>query len=349
MYIQELYQLTMWMNKEVTLKGIPQKYQQLFAKLSNNVQPNRAKAPFETEKNNLIEALKDMRLEVLNDEQRDFLIKLNILDIFGEEAIHILEDILYKNSLDIATSSSQVNAITTRLNQGVEKLKQIQGGLSGLVTVEENITDKIIIKLHFDNKASIKNITDFKKWSIIWYDISRGITMVHGVAPEEIEVVGANKGSIIIELATAYGITKTISEIILKILQVIEKVFDIRKKAEELKAMKLSNEKIALDLEKEANHIKKVEIEEIVKEVLSTNNITDGDISNNLTKSVTKLLDFIDKGGEVDFTMPDDEKEESQEEDTAIIEMKDLLKNKFQEIRLIENKLKQIQYTSKDS
>ena len=345
MYIQELYQLTMWMDKEVTKKGINQKYKQLVDKLSDNIYQNRTKVPFDTEKNNLIEALKNMKLEVLNDEQRDFLIKLNILDIFGEEAIDILEDILYKNVLDIATSLSQLNKINTRLDQGIKKLKQIEGGLKGLVTVKENITDKIIIKLHFDNEASIKTITDFKKWSTSWYDISRGITMVHGVAPEDIEVVGANKGSIIIELATVYVITKTISEIILKILQVIEKVFDIRKKAEELKAMKLSNEKIALDLEKEANHIKKAEIEEIVKEVLTTNNITDGDISNNLDRSVTKLLDFIDKGGEVDFTMPDDEKEE----DTTIIETKNLLRNKFQEIRLIENKLKQIQYTSKDS
>ena len=40
----------MWMNKEVTLKGIPQKYQQLSVKLSNNVQPNRSKVPFDTEK-----------------------------------------------------------------------------------------------------------------------------------------------------------------------------------------------------------------------------------------------------------------------------------------------------------
>jgi len=343
MYIQELYKLTLWITEEVTGKQLPQKYQQLFQKLSENIQPNRQKQPFDIQRNNLIDALKEMKLEVLNEEQKDFLDNLNILNIFGEEAIEELENILYKNSLDIATSSKQVKDIYTRLTQGIAKLNKIYEGLHGHIKIEEHITDKVIIKIHFDHEASINNITDFKKWSTIWYDISRGITMVHDVAPEEIEVVGANKGSIIIELATIYTITKTLSEIILKVLQVVEKVFDIRKKAEELKAMKLSNEKIALDLEKEANHIKKHEIEEIVKEVLLNNNIENGDVSNNLTKSVSKLLDFIDKGGEVDFTMPEKENDEEKEE-TAILEMKDLLKNKFQEIRLIENKLKQIQY-----
>ena len=40
MYIQELYQLTMWMDKEVTKKGINQKYKQLVDKLSNNTGPS---------------------------------------------------------------------------------------------------------------------------------------------------------------------------------------------------------------------------------------------------------------------------------------------------------------------
>ena len=85
MYIQELYKLTLWITEEVTGKQLPQKYQQLFQKLSENIQPNRQKQPFDIQRNNLIDALKEMKLEVLNEEQKDFLDNLNILNISIEE------------------------------------------------------------------------------------------------------------------------------------------------------------------------------------------------------------------------------------------------------------------------
>jgi hypothetical protein len=343
MYIQELYQLTLWAEKEIIEKQLIQKYQQLIQKLTENSQPSRPKQPFEVQKDNLIETLKSIKLAVLNEEQKNFLAKLNILDTLGENAIEKIENILFKNSLDIATAIKYITDMRTRLNQGMEKLTSIRTGLEGNVDVEDIIVDKVVMRIHFDHEASINNVTDFKKWSTIWYDISRGITMLHGETPEDIQVVGANKGSIIIELASTYAITKTISEIILKVLQVVEKVYDIRLKAEEVRAMKLNNKKIAMELEKEATDIKKKEIEKVLEELLSKHTHTDGEVNTTLTKSITKLLDFIDKGGEVDFTIPNNEDEE---EDEEVTKMKESLEIKFQEIRQIENKLKLIQHKS---
>jgi len=343
MYIQELYQLTLWAEKEIIEKQLIQKYQQLIQKLTENSQPSRPKQPFEAQKDNLIETLKSIKLAVLNEEQKNFLAKLNILDTLGENAIEKIENILFKNSLDIATAIKYITDMRTRLNQGMDKLTSIRTGLEGNVDVEDIIVDKVVMRIHFDHEASINNVTDFKKWSTIWYDISRGITMLHGETPEDIQVVGANKGSIIIELASTYAITKTISEIILKVLQVVEKVYDIRLKAEEVRAMKLNNKKIAMELEKEATDIKKKEIEKVLEELLSKHTHTDGEVNTTLTKSITKLLDFIDKGGEVDFTIPDNEDEE---EDEEVTKMKESLEIKFQEIRQIENKLKLIQHKS---
>jgi len=343
MYIQELYQLTLWTQEEITDKQLLQKYQQLTQKLTENSQPNRQKQPFEVQKDALIETLKSIKLNILNEEQKSFLSKLNALDTLGQNAIDEVENILYKNSLDIATATKQITDMHTKLNQAVIKLNSLYTGLEGNVEVEESITDKAIMRIHFDHEASISNVTDFKKWSAIWYDISRGITMLHDGTPEDIQVIGANKGSIIIELAAVYAITKTISEIILKVLQVVEKIYDIRKKAEEVRAMNLSNKKIASELEKEATDIKKKEIEEIVQSLISQNKIDSGEIESTLNKSITKLLDFIDKGGEVDFTVPENEENE---EDEEVVQIKESLEIKFQEIRQIENKLRLIQHKS---
>lgn len=348
MYIQELYALTLWVQEEVVNKQILQKYQQLVQKLTENSQPNRQKQPFDIQKNALIEALGDMNIVALNEEQQLFLNKLNIFNIFGRIAIEELENILYKNALDIVTATQEVNKKYTLLGQGIAKINKIREGLTGLVEVEEHIIDKAIIRVHFDNEASIDNITDFKKWSATWYDISRGITMVHGTSPEDISVIGANKGSIIIELATAYAITKTLSEIILKVLKVVEKVYDIRKKAEEIRGMKLSNDKISNELEKEANNIKKTDVEAIVDSISESESVSDGEVKTNLSKAITKLLDFVDKGGEIDFTLPEDADEEEAEEKEKS-DLKQLLKNKFQEIRLLEDRLKQVEYIKQDS
>jgi len=348
MYIQELYALTLWVQEEVVKKQILQKYQQLVKVLTENNQPNRQKQPFDAQKIALFEALNNMNLIVLNEEQQVFLNKLNILNIFGKTAVEELEDILYKNALDIATATKKINEKYILLNQGIARINKIKEGLAGLVEIEEHIIDKAIIRVHFDHDASINNITDFKKWSATWYEISRGITMVHGASPEDISVIGANKGSIIIELATAYAITKTLSEIILKVLKVVEKVYDIRKKAEEIRGMKLSNDKIANELEKEANNIKKTDVEAIVDSISETESVSDGEIKTNLSKAITKLLDFVDKGGEIDFTLPDDADEE-EPEDKEKNDLKQLLRTKFQEIRLIEDKLKQVEYIKQDS
>lgn len=348
MYIQELYALSLWVQEEVVTKQILQKYQQLVQKLTENSQPNRQKQPFDIQKNTLIKALEEMNIATLNEEQQLFLNKLNIFNILGTIAIEELENILYKNALDIATATQEINRKYTLLNQGIAKINQIREGLTGLVEVEEHIIDKAIIRVHFDNEAAIDNITDFKKWSVTWYDIGRGITMVHRASPEDISVIGANKGSIVIELATAYAITKTLSDIILKVLKVVEKVYDIRKKAEEIRSMKLSNDKISNELEKEANNIKKTDIEAIVDSISETESLSDGEVKTNLSKAITKLLDFVDKGGEIDFTLPDDADDE-EPEDKEKGNLKQLLKTKFQEIRLLEDKLKQVEHIKQDS
>ena len=72
--------------------------------------------------------------------------------------------------------------------------------------------------------------------------------MAQGLVPEEIKILRASEGSIILVLVVVYAFAKTISDIILRALSISERVLDIKKKAEELKTMKLINEQIVKDL-----------------------------------------------------------------------------------------------------
>lgn len=340
MNVSELYHLTLWIEEEVEQKNIIKMYQGLYNILQQNAQQGRQQQPFETQKDALLLSLKEVDLNSLTNDQIKFLNNLEIEQALGSRGIETIEDILYKNVIDIATSASKIAEIIQKLQNGINKSKQIKTGL--LDCVDEEIYEEkneVLMRVAFTRNASMTNIAEFKNWGSTWYDIGRGIAMAHDLTPDDVKVVGATKGSIIIELAVIASIATTTSGIILAALKVAEKVYDIRLKAEELRSLKLKNDKVVKDLEKEADNEKKEGIDEIIYvliDELKLDGKKEGDKITALEKSVKKLVDFVDKGGEVDFIMPDEENDEVQENDSN---EKNDMRVAFQEIRRLEKKL----------
>ena len=344
MNVSELYSLTLWIEDKVVSVQIPQKYQALQQALQRNVQPNQQKQPFETQRDDLISTIKKVPLNQLTREQLLFLERLGIGKSVGKNGVVEINDILYKNSLDIATAAQKIQEIHTELNKGIQKAKQIQTGLAECVDLEEyEEADEVMIRVTFTGQASMNNVVDFKKWGNTWHEIGRGISMAHNAHPEDIKVIGATKGSVIIELATNPAIATTASAIIFFALKLAEKVLDIKKKAEELKSLKLKNKKLVKDLEKEAENEKKEGIEEICNKLileLKIDSNGDGEKVNALNKAVKDLIDFIEYGGEVDFIVPDEDSEEPEEKGEQGKPEYEKLRSTIQEIRQLENKLK---------
>jgi hypothetical protein len=198
----------------------------------------------------------------------------------------------------------------------------------------------------FSGDARIANIVDLRAWSNIWFDIGRGLTMLNDSSPEEVQVVGAGEGSVVIELAVGYGIAKTISLILLEALKVVEKVADITKKALEIRALKLSNTKIAKELEDAAKLEKETGIDRIADKVATTNRKKDTDQGDKFVafrKAVTELVNFVQKGVEVDCVLPLEEATvENTDEKPEPKEVKEL-RATFREIRQLEFQLKQLE------
>ena len=342
MNISELYNLTQWIQDEIVNKQIPQKYQNLQTILQQNSNPRQQNQPFENQKKDLIESLNTVAVYKLTQSQLIFLEELNILITVGNKGISILEDILYKNVIDIATSAQDISKILLNINAGIAKSKQIQTGLTGCVPKEDyEVNNEVLMRVCFTGHASMSNVTDFKDWGNIWYDIGRGIAMAHNETPESIKIIGATKGSIIIELAVIASIAATTSGIILSALKVAEKVLDIRKKAAEIRNLNLTNKKLANDIDKEAEIEKKIKIENISTEIIKQLKLekdSQGDIITALNKAIKNLVNFIESGGEVDFILPD-EKDDDETENKQISNYTEL-KSTFQEIRILENKIK---------
>jgi len=342
MNVTELYQLTQWIDENIRAKDIAGKYQAIFNVLQQNARAGQQQQPIEPHKEALIETISDISLEELSIDQLAFLGRLEIADHVGVHAVSNIEDILYRNALDIPTAASEFNKIVDAINKGLAKAEQIKNGLSDLVDPEELPKDEALIRVGFTKEAAVNNVVDWKKWSAIWYDIGRGIALAHDRAPEDIKVVGAKKGSIVIELAVAYAIAKTTGKIILFALQVADKVLAIKKQVAEINHLELKNDQIAKQLEQEASNLveeKKQSITVLIFEELGINEDADGEKRNALEKAIKKLIDFIERGGDVDCVLPTEMEEEGENaEDVKAI------REEFKEIRTIENKIKQLEH-----
>ena len=340
MNVSELYALTAWVNEKIVKGQIVQKYQTLLNILSKNTQANQPKQPFEAEKNELLKALKPIVFEKLTKDQIEYLKMFTIAPYIGMEGISLVENILYKNALDISTAVGNLQQIIQKINQGIQKIQQIQAGLNGITLEEEfEVSQDVLLRVSFKGEAGILNITDLKTWGNIWFEIGSGIALAHNLPPEEIKIVGASKGSIIFEMVVVCAIAKTVSTIILSALKIADRILDMRKKAEEIRALKIKNDKAAVELEKEATEEKKNGIESIVQEVISLLNIKtdkEGDKLPALSKSIGNLVTFIEKGGDVDFVLPQETEENDDKKELPDFSY---LRNAFSEIRKLEAKI----------
>lgn len=346
MNVTELYNLTLWVEENITKAQIPQKYQALQQILQQNTQSG-LQQPLETPKNDLFETIKSVPLKQLSKEQLIFLRALKIAQSVGDEGVNIIEDIFYKNVIDVATAAKKMQEIYQNLTTGIKKLNQVKAGLEGYVSQEKyEAENEVLMRITFTGHAELTNVVHFKDWGKTWYEIGRGIAIAHNTAPEEVKIIGATSGSIVIELATIPAIAATTATIIYSALKLAEKVLDIKKKAEEIKNLQLQNKKLASDIAKEAEKEKEKGIEEItvlIVEQLGIKKTEEGDKVLELDKAIKHLVNFIESGGEVDFVLP--ENDESQDDDNSATEYKKL-KDQIQEIHLLENKLKLLEAIS---
>ena len=201
------------------------------------------------------------------------------------------------------------------------------------------------MRVYFQEGSAMNNINDFKKLGAAWYDIGRGIAMAQNRSPEDFNIIGAQRGSVILEMAVFAEVATSVSTILLAGLVVADRVLEILKKAEEWKTSKLNNKKIEQEIRNEAEKEKENGIHTILDTAikkLGLNPQKDGDKVNALKNAINKLIDFTQKGGAVDFVEPEDDLESEDKEDNkeGLREEMMKLKTDVKEIRKLENKIK---------
>lgn len=342
MNAEELAAIPGWVEREVSQRRIPGLYAELASAVQNNA--NGSRQAFESERSGLIHAVGQVALNTLTDAQTEFLEeKLKLLSHLGRSGVGEIEGILFRNSLDVATAANEMNRISGEVQSAIDRSRQLDAALSGLVNPGELPDGEILLRVVFGHKAAITDIVEFKKWATEWHDIGRGIAMAVGETPKDLRIVGAQTGSIIITLATTYGIAKVVSTVLLKALEVAEKVQGLRKMQLEIQALNLTNQQALTALKDQEKNERATGLKAIADSVSAEMQL-DGEKVAAFEKSINKLLSFIEKGGEVDLVLPFDAQD--QPEDLAPDEKK--LSLNVRRIRELERSQRLMLYLSHD-
>lgn len=348
MHLNELLSLIQWVNLNIRNSKLIQSYNQLHKVLSQNSQPNQEKQPFETQRSNLDSSLRAVPLTELGFNQIDFLEGCGVLPSIGVNAAETVNKILTNNTLDIATAAQKIAEIRDPINTALASFQKVEEGLRELYESPEVEFEEALVNVHFTGDAGINNIVDFKKWASSWYDIGRGIALSIGDQPESCRVVGASHGSIIVALATTYGIAKIISDILLVAVKVRERVVDLQIQQESLRALRLSNDAAEKALQKEIDDEIKSGEKKAFDELKARFQL-DGEQENALDKSVKTSFKFINNGGIIDVHVHEEstgvntEEEGEPESNSRLLERQELVRI-TREIRDIEERVKLIEF-----
>lgn len=282
----------------------------------NATQPQ--KQPVRDDLNELLKSLRAMPLHILTREQIAVLEREDALKLVGNEGARTIERIVKSARFDSASASQDIFAIQQTLGNLDSKCAELEGRLSSFNLLEEEDSDtyQIAVRVHFRDEAGIHDITELKEWSQDWFDIMRGIALCIDEPPENVKVLGAHQGSIILVLGTTVTatallllISNHLTKIGLNALQLANAVEDFKQKT------KLNNT-VLQGLQKSIEDQEKDGLKELLSAATASLPTTpDGEKTNALKKSVEKLNKFTKKGGEVDILPPPDPDEDEDEDD----------------------------------
>lgn len=316
MEVSELVELADWFDDQVP--PVRTAYENLLTVMQHNAS-QADKRPLETELERLVGALEEMSFDELSLQQLQVLERLDVRDYLGPDGVQFLDQTVRTANYDPATAVSRVQSVITNINNTTSALNAYRGATEQLQLQPkdlEDVPDRIVIRIGFENDATIDNVTDWRDSSREWYDIIRGISLAANESPEDTKVIGAATGSIILILAATVAVTSMLAVISKNITSVAKDIIGVGVARENLRQQKILTtameaEFTKVEAKKRADALKTVMAE--LKKHIHKSVMADAKVA--LEASVKKLLEFNEKGGIVDFVAPSESEEGGQGED----------------------------------
>lgn len=305
MIVDELYGLALWLENYVE-PSLPL-YDRLAGVLEVNAsqaQKAAVKEPLES----LEEALKEMPVERLTSEQRDLLITNETLHYIGIDGLNTFRRVIREGNFDPATSAREAREAHNKVSNLVRLFKTLRQDILGVGVIVQRpftVEDGVVTRVHFRDKANIGNVVDLKEWSGEWHDIARGLAIAAGEKPEDVRVIGASTGSLIVVLATSLLVAGVLTVLAKRANTIAKNVIDIMNAIEDLRHKKVLNATIEEAMRKQAKTIQDSGVKESVDDIKQfLGKEISNEVEGQLKNAVKKYFEFTEKGGEVDMIAP---------------------------------------------
>jgi len=358
MEVEELYHLSKWVQHNGNF--VAKKYQALMKLMAGNLAQNNQnqnqKQPIRESWQDLCDTLERMNLTQLNFQQLKHLEDIGIIQYLGEQGARYVKRTVKESAYDPATGAEEIKKAHSAINSAVQQFIGLQEALAAVqltpVSFAHDIEDdEALARIQFTSDASINNIADLKKWSNDWNDIVRGIGLCVGETPQNVRVIGASRGSILVWIGGTMlfvslmaHMSRKISGIVLDGLRVAEAIEDLRRK-------KISNAAIEQALREQQKEKETRAEQELVDELKQKSVNFQPEHDAHLKTAVKKFMQFSKKGGVVDYIEPprDEVELEAVEDDDAaafdpIVQVTQELRDLISEIRSIKGETNLIEH-----
>lgn len=318
MNVIELKELADWF--ESYRPPLKKLFNQLQSILSNNANQT-AQSPIGETLNELTHFMSQMDTSVLSVQQLAILQDLGLNKHVGKFGAQYISNLVVTSTYDPATTRDTFDEEIRLLSSGAEKLRAYANAVTEL-GIEESMylpeEGRYIIRVGFRNDASINNIVDWKVSAADWHLIIRGVAIAAGETPEETSVIGATRGSLIMILAASATVTKLMAMISKHLTGIAKDFISVGMEIENLKQKKLLTASIKQELESQRDKLKDEGLEQLKKELLQNiGSEQGGEEATALNMAINKLLDFEEKGGDLDFVTPPETDTSDENEDTG--------------------------------
>ena len=313
MNIDELYHLSSWYAGQFS--DLSKLYTALLQPIEHNA-TQAEKQPVEAQLNALTEFLARQSFDELSIEQLKTLTSVGVDQYIGQEGKAYVDAAVRTSNFDPATA-------VERLRTAFQTIKSTRNLLAAYTEAVNNLglggndaqaeDGLITIRIGFQNDVAINNVADWKNTSKDWYDIIRGLSMACKEKPEDVKIIGAATGSIILIMAGTVAFTALLARISKHITSVARDIIGVRVEMENLRQKGLLTKAMEIEFKRLEKEKADGSISAIEKLLDGTLKDKAGDVSVALSNSIKKLLTFSEKGGTVDFVSPEEEEEEDDE------------------------------------
>ena len=345
MNVNELNDVADWISAWVD-GPLLKKYEELDKILKMNA-AGQSPQPFAEIKKELESHIRSADIHQLSQAQLEVLSTLSILSLLGKKGVTELEEILFRNSLDLKTAASRVSENLLKLSQARDWANKRSTLLEPLVESEEleSANQEAIIHIGFRGEAEIHDFEDLKKWSATWHEIAYSVARAKGQPVQELRITGASRGSIILDIATNLDIGAVLVALLYGSLKVIREIHEIRLLRAKAENLLLKND-ILLEQFKKSEEEKKIKaIDDMTASIsleLGVDDTEKEEAEGWLKSSIRKFFSFVDEGGEVDIVVPETHEPDAGDETQSEKRLK--LRQQLEELRKLDWEVKRLEY-----